>query len=114
MLFDARAKRDLTLLLSLLSPDLQAETFADGEVVAGRDGARSYLDLRTGQDAGCRTEVQAHRLLIEGDDVIAVGRIRVFEDGTLSDSPAAWRFTVKNGLVERIAPCPVAAPPVLA
>jgi hypothetical protein len=55
-----------------------------------------------GGPPGRRVEVQAHRFVRAGDDVIAFGRVRVFQDGALSDSPAAWRITLREGRVKRI------------
>ena len=103
LLFEARAAGDDRGLIALLSPGITAMTIADGVAVRGVEAVRAYLRAND-RPAGRRTEVQAHRFVSDGDAVIAFGRIRVFDDGALSDSPAAWRFTVRDGLIERIEP----------
>jgi hypothetical protein len=50
-------------------------------------------------------ELDAHRIVTEDAEHVRVdGRIRVFDGGSLSDSPAAWRFTVRNGRVVGLEP----------
>ena len=105
LLFDAGASGDTRRFLSLLAPDFTAVTIADGERLDGLAAARAYMSHHGPTSAdGRRTEVQAHRLEMEGKDVIAHGRIRVFTHGSLSDSPAAWRVTVHDGLIHSIVP----------
>ncbi|HWT95222.1 MAG TPA: hypothetical protein VN238_19655, partial [Solirubrobacteraceae bacterium] len=54
--------------------------------------------------AGVRVEIEPHRVEVAGELVHVVGRRRVFERGSLSDSPAAWTFTVRGGRVVRMEP----------
>ena len=89
-MFEARAAGDVRRVRALLDPDV-------------RFASRST--------EGTRIEVDVHRLVPEDDEHVVVhGRIRVFEHGTLTDSPAAWRFTVRGGRVVDIAPLGGAAP----
>ena len=101
LMFEARAAGDLQRFASFLHPELVARTIA-GRVVRGRDGVRAYLAAE--QNGGRRTEVHAHRIVEDGDGVVAYGRIRTVDGGSLADSPAAWRFEVLDGMVVSIAP----------
>ena len=88
-MFEARAAGDVRRVRALLDPDV---TFA----------SRST--------EGTRVEVDAHRIVAEdAEHVLVYGRIRVIERGSLTDSPAAWRFTVRGGRVVDIAPLRSAA-----
>jgi hypothetical protein len=111
--FESVAARDFRRLYSLMAPDIAATTVADGDLLVGADAAVARLVLlSTGE--GRRAEVFAYRFVADGEDVIVHGRIRIFEGGALRDSPAAWHFTVRDGLVVRMEPAtagaPVAAP----
>lgn len=103
LLFEARAAGDDRQLVALMAPGITALTLGTGSVVKGVEGVRAFLRAESRPGAR-RTEVQAHRIVGQGDDVLVYGRIRIFEGGALSDSPAAWRFTVRDGLIERIVP----------
>ena len=81
-LFEARATGDIRRVHALLDPGV---SFAQ----PSREGSR--------------VEVDAHRIIAEDAEHVAVhGRIRVIESGGLTDSPAAWRFTVRGGRVVEI------------
>jgi hypothetical protein len=85
-LFEARSAGDVRRVMTLLDP-----------------AARPYFAPEPA--AGLRVELDAHRFEVEDPEhVRVVGRIRVFDGGSLTDSPAAWRFTVRGGRVVRIAP----------
>ena len=103
LLFESRAAGDARRVLALLDPDVQVQTFPDGEIVDGVAAVRRTFGR--GPATGPRIEVEAHRIEPEGGDVVRVyGRVRVIEHGTLSDSPGAWRFLVRGGRVVAIAP----------
>jgi ketosteroid isomerase-like protein len=89
-LFEARATGDVRRVRALLDPDV------------------AFVRRST---EGTRVEVDAHRIVAEDDEHVRVyGRIRVIERGSLTDSPAAWRLTVRGGRVVDIAPLRSAAP----
>ena len=97
LLFEARMAGDLRRLCALLDPEIDAVTYS-GEHYHGIDDVRSYLAAE-----GATTEVLAQRIEADGDgSVIARGRVRIHGKGSLADSPAAWRLTVRDGRVATI------------
>jgi len=107
-LFEARRLGDVRSALALMHDDISALSVADGREYHGVEEVRAAF-LEPGAD-GRRVEVDAHRLHAHGDDVVVHGRIRVVERGSLVDSPAAWRFPVREGRVSRIEPAPAERP----
>ena len=77
---------------------------------ARRAGDRRRVDALLHPDArhafspASRLEVHANRIEPDGDDVVAYGRVREVTDGAISDSPAAWRFEVRDGIVRSVTP----------
>ena len=100
LLFEASRAGDHRRLCALMHPEFRART-ATGATVRGVDGVREWLEA---QDHGPRTEFTAHRFESSGDEVIAYGRVRVMDGASLTDSPAAWRFRVRDGVVLSVAP----------
>jgi ketosteroid isomerase-like protein len=100
-MFEARNAGDIRRVCSLLHPDIQAVSAVDG-TLRGVDAVREYLGGQA--TTGHRTEVMAHRIEADGDAVVAYGRVRVVNGGALADSPAAWRFVVRDGVVVSIEP----------
>ena len=83
-IFEARAAGDVRRVRALMDPEV---TFARGST----------------EDA--RVDVAAHRIEREGPErVLVYGRMRVISGGSITDSPAAWVFTVRGGRVVDIAP----------
>ena len=83
LVFEARAAGDVRREMSLMAPDV---SFA-------RHASEST-----------RIEVDAHRIEPEDAEHVRVhGRMRVIEKGGITDSPAAWRITVRAGRVVDIA-----------
>jgi len=111
LLFEARAAGNHRRVLALLDPEVELTAIVDGTTYHGLPAVRRYL--RGGED-GSHTEVQAHRFVSDGDDVVVSGRVRVVAAGSLSDSPATWRLTVRDGRVARIVPVGAAARSVAA
>ena len=111
-IFAARERGDLGGVLALMDPDIVVTTFADGAVMHGVADVSAYFE--GGGSGTRRPEVEAHRIVAEGDVVTVRGRVRVFAGGCLADSPACWRFVVRAGRVLRIEPLPVAAAPIAA
>ena len=103
-LFELHAAGHDRQLCSLMAEDVTAVSVVDGELIEGIEAVRAWLVANDDRTGPRRTEVQAHHLVADGDDVVVHGRVRVFCDGALSDSPAAWRFTVRDGLVRRVVP----------
>ncbi len=101
-LFERRRRGDVEGVLALLHEDIVATTVADGSVLRGIDRVCAYFAREHSGDR--RTEVDAHQVETEGDVVTVRGRIRVFTAGCLTDSPACWRFVVRDGRVWRIDP----------
>ena len=90
LMFEARAAGDVRRVRALMDPNV---SFARGST------------------EGMRVEVDAHRIVAEDDEQVRVhGRIRIIEPSGLSDSPAAWRFTVRGGRIVAITPLSPAAP----
>jgi ketosteroid isomerase-like protein len=104
LVFEARTAGNVRRVLALLDPDVRATLGpGDDEPVHGVSAARQYLARESAR--GRRIEIDAHRLERDGDEgVRVVGRIRVIDGGSLSDSPAAWHFTVRGGRVVAIVP----------
>jgi ketosteroid isomerase-like protein len=103
-LFAASAAERRDDVLALLHPDVEVTAVADGSRYRGHADVRAYFG---GQEQGpTRTEVALQRVEAVGDgEVIARGRIRIHDHRNgLSDSPAAWRIVVRDGLVVRVDP----------
>ena len=83
-----------------MDPDIEVEALGGHDVIRGAAGV--LLHLRREAHDGPRTELDAHRFAVDGDKVLVWGRIRVIDHGSLSDSPAAWRFTVRDGRVTHV------------
>jgi ketosteroid isomerase-like protein len=102
LVFEARAEGDLRRLLSLFAPDVEIEPIAGAPAIVGIQQAERYLDLERAD--GIRIELEAHRIVTDGDRAHVYGRRRVFKRGSLSDSPASWTFTVRDGRIARVEP----------
>ena len=105
LLLEAHAAGDARRMAALLDPDVEATS------VGGRGvhrGVEDVLAVFAPAGAGRRTELAADRIVAVGEEVSVVGRVRVRDRGTLSDSPAAWRFSVHEGRVRRIVALEVA------
>ena len=90
LMFEARAAGDVRRVRSLMDPD---------------------VSFARGSSEGVRVEVDAHRIVPEDAEHVRVqGRIRIIEQGGLTDSPAAWRFTLHGGRIVGITPLSPAAP----
>ena len=104
LIFEARAAGDVRRVVSLMDPNVRAAMGPSERLVThGADAVQRYLARESA--AGIRVEVDAHLIEPEGDETVRVhGRIRVIERGSITDSPAAWRFTVRGGRVVEITP----------
>ena len=69
-----------------------------------RVDALLHPDARHAFSPGSRLEVHAHRIERDGDAVVVHGRVREVTDGAITDSPAAWRFEVRDGIVQTVTP----------
>jgi len=103
-MFEAHSACDVRRVLSLTDPEIEAVTTTGIRY----HGHAEVLEYFHATEQGARIEVLAHHIEQDGDDVVAHGRIRVLEAGSVSDSPAAWRFRVRSGVVTSIAPLLVA------
>lgn len=102
LLFEARSASDLVRIMALLDPGVAWAGRAGDPVLLGASAVQMHLQQELA--AGVRVEAEAHRIVTDGDRVHVVGRRRVFERGALSDSPATWTFTIRDGLITRIEP----------
>jgi ketosteroid isomerase-like protein len=100
LMFDARQQGEDELLLALMDPDVVAST-RDGGTYRGREAVRDFLSAE--RSGGTRVEVTLGHLSVSGEDVHVEGRIRRVQHGRLTDQPASWDFSVRDGLVRRIA-----------
>ena len=107
LLLEARGAGDVTRVVTLLAPDAELQASPEARVLRGAHAVRSHLYGELA--AGVRVEIEPHRIEVSGDRVHVVGRRRVFERGSLSDSPAAWTFTVRAGRVVRMEPLAASA-----
>ena len=85
-----------------MDPDVEATAVAGRQLYRGVDDVLGYFERATAR--GGRAKLDAHEFVTVGDEVSVYGRIRIMDHGTLTDSPAAWRFTVRDGRVRRIVP----------
>ena len=100
LLLEAHAAGDPRQMAALMHPDIEATALSGRGVRRGVDDVLASFAPPPG--VGRRTEIAPDRIVATGDDVSVVGRVRVRDRGSLTDSPAAWRFTVRDGRVERI------------
>lgn len=107
LLFEARTASDLVRMIALLDPDVTMQAVPTEPVLRGVDAVQRHVEQQLA--SGVRVEVEPHRVVTDGDRVHVAGRRRLFERGGLSDSPAAWTFTVRDGRVTRIEPLIAAA-----
>jgi hypothetical protein len=90
---------------------LMFEARAAGDVRRVRALMDSDVSFARGSTPGLRIEVDAHRIVPEDAEHVRVhGRIRLIEQGGLTDSPATWRFTVRAGRIVGLTPLSPAAP----
>ena len=102
-MFDARANGDARRLDELMHPAIEAQALAGDEIACGVVAARRLLAGDAGR--GRRVELDARRIEVQADGGVLVhGRVRVFERGSLADSPGAWRVEVDAGRVASITP----------
>ena len=102
LLFEARAAGDRRRVIALMHPDIEATAVAGRQLYRGVADVLDYFERATAR--GGRAKLDAHEFVTVGDEVSVYGRIRIMDHGTLTDSPAAWRFTVQGGRVRRIVP----------
>jgi hypothetical protein len=89
-LFEARATGDVRRVMALTDPVVRS--------------ALAPVE-------GVRVELEAHRIEAEDAEHVHVeGRVRIINGGSLSDSPATWRVTVRGGRVHAIEPVNPALP----
>ena len=98
LMFEARTAGDLEVACAFLHPQIEATTTA-GSTFVGIEAVRAYL-----AQSAHHTEVHAHRIEPHEDGVIAYGRVRIVDGGSLVDSPAAWCFRLADGKVRSITP----------
>ena len=97
LLFEACSAADVKRVCALLDPDIDAVS-TTGVHYRGIEAARRYFAAE-----GADTQILGQRFEEESDgSVIARGRIRRYGRGSLADSPAAWRVTVRDGRVATV------------
>jgi ketosteroid isomerase-like protein len=101
--FAAFARRDHKGLLEIMHPDVEffAPTAAianEGRCYRGHDGIRRYLDDVA--QTWALLEARPEKFREVGNHVVALGRVRArAHDGSEVESPAAWVWHVRNGLL---------------
>ena len=108
LLLEARSAGDLVRIIILLDPAVSLQPMPGERALEGADAVQRHIQHQLAE--GVRVEAEAHRITVEGDRVHVVGRRRVFEQGSLSDSPAQWTFTVRDGRVTHMRPMVVVEP----
>jgi ketosteroid isomerase-like protein len=98
-MFDARRWGRTDEVLALLDEDAVVLAKADGRLLRGLDQIRAYL---TSIAETRRVEVSATRLEASEDAVTVHGRLRVFSKRGMSDSPATWVVTVRDGRIRTV------------
>ena len=105
LLFEARLSGNVRRVCALLDPDIEAVS-SRGVRYDGVEAVRAFL---TGD--GRNVETLAQVIEPDSDDrVLVYGRRRRHGRGSMADSPAAWRMTVRAG---RVASIVALAPPVV-
>jgi ketosteroid isomerase-like protein len=102
LLFEARIAADLRRMMALMTPDVVMVPATGAPVLVGAAAVGAYLARELGSRT--RIEVEAHRICADGDRVHVYGRRRVICGGSLTDSPAAWTLTVRDGRVCGVEP----------
>jgi ketosteroid isomerase-like protein len=101
--YGAFAARDLATLRSLSHPEVSVRAMTgalarDDEPYLGHDGLERYLiDVATVWDELELLPAEFHDL--DPERVLVVGRVRARRGSTLLDSPNAWVWHVRDGLV---------------
>lgn len=102
-IFEARAAGDVRRTLALLDPEVEVQVLSGAAPLRGV-GAVQRVVAREATSRR-RVEVEAQRVVALGEgEVLVHGRVRVFDGGSLADSPAAWRVTVRRGRIVAIEP----------
>jgi ketosteroid isomerase-like protein len=103
--YDAFTRRDVEGLVATCAPDVEfhlptARLTRLGLPYRGHDGVRTYVRDAARVWAELRLEPRAFH---ERDDlVVAVGRVYAWGAGRVVDTPAAWVWQLRDGVVRRV------------
>ncbi|MDX6532483.1 MAG: hypothetical protein QOJ13_3210 [Gaiellales bacterium] len=93
--------RDADALADRLAEDVELDLMSAGEPIRGREEARQWyrksFEQRFIFEAHSRNPVE-----IEPGSYLLEGRLRVYEDHTMTDRPGRWVLTIGNGEVTSI------------
>ncbi|MDX6553238.1 MAG: SnoaL-like domain [Gaiellales bacterium] len=93
--------RDADALAQHLAEDVELDLMSAGEPIRGREAAREWyrksFEQRFIFEAHSRTPVE-----VEPGSYLLEGRLRVYEDHTMTDRPGRWVLTIENSQVTSI------------
>jgi ketosteroid isomerase-like protein len=101
--YSAFARRDADALCAAAHPDIEFHTqtgdLAGTGPYVGHDGLRRYLVDAERLWGEVRPEAREFHEL-DGDRVLAVGRVYAWGTGRVIDAPVAWVWHVRDGLLD--------------
>jgi ketosteroid isomerase-like protein len=103
--YDAFTRRDAEALVAACAPDVEfhlptAQFTRIGLPYRGHDGVRTYMRDAVQVWSELRLEPREFR---ERDDVVvAIGRVYAWGAGRVVDTPAAWVWRLRDGLIVRL------------
>jgi ketosteroid isomerase-like protein len=103
--FDAFTLRDVDGLVATCSPDVEfdlptARLVRTGQPYRGHEGVRTYM--RDAARVWTELRLEAREFHEAGDLVVAVGRVYAWGEGRVIDTPSAWVWKLRDGLVLRV------------
>jgi ketosteroid isomerase-like protein len=103
--YDAFTRRDVERLVATCAEDVEfhlptAQLTRVGLPYRGHDGVRTYV--RDAARVWSELRLEPREFHESGDRVVAVGRVYAWGAGRVVDTPAAWLWQIRDGLVARL------------
>jgi ketosteroid isomerase-like protein len=103
--FEAFTVRDVERLVATCAPDVEfnlptARLARTGRPYRGHDGVRTYV--RDAARIWSELRLEAREFHTQDDLVVAVGRVYAWGDGRVIDTPSAWVWRLRDGLVTSV------------